>query len=174
MWLDQAPAPELLAQAHAGDARALAELLLRTRPQLRRYAQRHCLVSDVEDAVQEALWVVARRLPALRQLNAFVAWWMQVIKRECRRLGRVALQYDPYDEAAVDAWLAHHSTDELRLDLAAALQSLPAAYLEVLLLRDFEELSLAEIAQRLGLSVAAAKSRLHRARGMTREYLLGQ
>lgn len=40
------------------------------------------------------------------------------------------------------------------------------------MLRDFEELTIAELAARLGLSVAATKSRLHRARALVREYLV--
>jgi RNA polymerase sigma factor (sigma-70 family) len=87
--------------------------------------------------------------------------------------GRVALRHDPYDEAAVDTWLArHHDDDHLRRELASAIESLPPHYREVLLLRDFEELTIAEIAARVGDTPAAVKSRLHRARTLAREYLL--
>lgn len=162
----------LLAAAHAGDATALERLLHAARPDIRRYAQRHCLVSDVDDAVQEALLVLSRRLHQLRALAAFSGWLFRTVQRECRRLGRIALRYDPYDEAKLEDWLDRHGNDELRIELSRALQSLPPHYREVLLLRDFEELSIAEIAARLGLTVAATKSRLHRAREMAREYLL--
>jgi RNA polymerase sigma factor (sigma-70 family) len=83
---------------------------------------------------------------------------------------RVALR--PYDEAAVDAWLARRDDDALRRDLASAIESLPAHYREVLLLRDFEEQTIGEIAARVGDGPAAVKSRLHRARTLAREYLL--
>jgi hypothetical protein len=43
----------------------------------------------------------------------------------------------------------------------------------VLILRDIEELTAPEAAAQLGISVEAVKSRLHRARGMLREKLLG-
>ena len=162
----------LLAAAHAGDGQAMETLLRLARPDLRRYAQRHCLISDVDDAVQEALWVLARKLHQLRALAAFSGWLLRTVQRECRRLGRVALRYDPYDEAAVDAWLARHNDDALRHELASAIESLPPHYREVLLLRDFEELTIAEIAARVGDSTAAVKSRLHRARTLAREYLL--
>ena len=142
------------------------------RPDVRRYAQRHCLTSDVDDAAREALMVLARKLQSVRTLAAFLGWLFQVVKRECRRLGRQAFQFDPYDEASVEQWVARHSTDELRVDLSSALQSLPPKYLEAILLRDFEELSIAEIAAQLQLTAAAVKSRLHRARMLTREYLL--
>jgi DNA-directed RNA polymerase specialized sigma24 family protein len=42
------------------------------------------------------------------------------------------------------------------------------------LLRDFEELTIGEISAELGLSAAAKKSRLHRARTLAQEYLLGE
>jgi RNA polymerase sigma factor (sigma-70 family) len=96
------------------------------------------------------------------------------VRRECRRLGRRAFDFDPYDEERVDRWLAIHSSDTLRLELVAALESLPADYRDVILLRDFEELTIGEIAARLGMTAAATKSRLHRARVMAREYLLGE
>lgn len=55
----------------------------------------------------------------------------------------------------------------------SAFESLPAHYLEVVLPRDFEELTIAEIAERLGEQPSAVKSRLHRARELVREYLPG-
>jgi RNA polymerase sigma factor (sigma-70 family) len=155
-----------------GDGQAMEALLRLARPDVRRYAQRHCLVSDVDDAVQEALWMMSRKLHQLRALAAFSGWVLRSVQRECRRLGRLALRYDPYDEAAVDAWVARHDDDGLRRELASAIESLPPHYREVLLLRDFEELTIAEIATRVGDSTAAVKSRLHRARTLAREYLL--
>ena len=162
----------LLVSAHAGDGAALARLLEVYRPDIRRYAQQRCLISDVDDAVQEALLVLARHLHSVRRLSSFSSWLFKVVQRECRRLGRTVLRQDPYEEAAVDAWMATHTSDSLKLDMAAALESLPPHYLQVLLLRDFEELSIREIGERLGLDVPAVKSRLHRARVMVREYLL--
>lgn len=162
----------LLQSAQAGDRLAIDKLLRLCRPDIRRYAQRHCLISDVDDAVQEALLVLSRRLPSVRVLASLSGWLFRVVQRECRRLGRVALRYDPYDEASVDAWAASRPTDALRMDLAAALESLPATYREVILLRDLEELSIAEMSVRMGDTPAAIKSRLHRARLMAREYLL--
>lgn len=60
----------------------------------------------------------------------------------------------------------------LQMDLSHALESLPPHYLQIILLRDFEELSLQEISQRTGETIACIKSRLHRARIMVREYLV--
>jgi RNA polymerase sigma factor (sigma-70 family) len=82
------------------------------------------------------------------------------------------LQYEPLPDEMAEELLLHRPNDELRMDLAKALESLPAHYLEVVLLRDFEELTIAEIADRLGEQIGAVKSRLHRARELVREYML--
>jgi DNA-directed RNA polymerase specialized sigma24 family protein len=58
----------------------------------------------------------------------------------------------------------------LRL-IKAALAGLPAMYQEVFVLADVEGLSGPELAQRLGLSLPAVRSRLHRARLMLRQAL---
>jgi RNA polymerase sigma factor (sigma-70 family) len=162
----------LLQAAHAGDTAALDGLLRLCRPDVRRYAQRHCLISDVDDAVQETLLVLARKVQALRALAAFSGWLFKVVQRECRRLGRKALNFDPYDEEKLEHWVAQHSNDGLRRELVAALQSLPEHYRDVILLRDFEERTIGEMAEQLQLTPAAVKSRLHRARSLAREYLL--
>lgn len=158
--------------ARSGDPVALERLLRVFQPDIRRYAQRNCFISDVDDAVQEVLLIVARKFESVRAVAAFSGWLFSVVRHECRRLGRKALSFDPYNEAEVDRWLARHDTDSLRRELVAALESLPPDYRDVLLLRDFEELTIGEIAMQLGLSVPATKSRLHRARTLAREYLL--
>jgi RNA polymerase sigma factor (sigma-70 family) len=163
----------VLDAAHGGDPAALAQLLRLCQPDIRRYAQRNCLIGDVDDAVQEALLVLSRRLSSVRMLAAFSGWLFQIVKRECHRLGRAALGHDPWDDERAEQWLASQDTAGLRVELIRALESLPADYLKVVLLRDFAEMSIAEIAGETGESVAAVKSRLHRARLMAREYLIG-
>lgn len=163
----------LLEAAHVGDPAALDRLLRVCQPDIRRYAQRHCMISDVDDAVQEALMILSRRLESIRSLAAFSGWLFKVVQRECRRLGRNTLRYDPYDEEKLENWLAVHSNDTLRLELVRALEALPEHYRDIILMRDFNELTIAEMAQELKMTPAAVKSRLHRARELTREYLLG-
>ncbi|SEJ06387.1 RNA polymerase sigma factor, sigma-70 family [Paraburkholderia diazotrophica] len=118
------------------------------------------------------LLIVAPKFESVPAAAAFSGWLFSVVRHECRRLGRKALNFDPYNEEDVDRCLAQHDTDSLRRELIEALQSLPPDYRDVLLLRDFEELTIGEIAARLCLSVPATKSRLHRARSLAREYLL--
>ncbi len=163
----------LIFAAQTGDPVAIERLLTVCQADARRYARRHCQVSDVDDAVQESLLVISRKLHGLKAAAAFSSWLFTVIKRECRRLERAMFRHDPLDEDLAEHQIASRSDNELRIDLAAALESLPAHYLEVVLLRDFEELTIAEIAARLGEQPGAIKSRLHRARELVREYMIG-
>jgi RNA polymerase sigma factor (sigma-70 family) len=77
------------------------------------------------------------------------------------------------DDEQAEHQLLCKTDSDLRIDLVTALESLPAHYLEVVLLRDFEELTIAEIAERLGEQDGAIKSRLHCARELVRKYLIG-
>lgn len=164
----------LIEAARAGDPEALARLLHVARRDLRRYAQRSCAISDVDDAVQEALLALSRFVSRLRHARALSTWLFRVVRRECRRLSRTTIGWDPWQEAQVEALIARRSPEALRMDVAAALESLPEAAREIIVLRDFEERTIREIADLLGLGVPATKSRLHRARELTREYLLAQ
>jgi len=163
----------LILAAQTGEPAAISQLLTVCQADARRYARRHCQASDVDDAVQESLLTVSRKVKGLKAAAAFSSWLFIVIKRECKRLERMMFRHEPLDEDIAEQQLACRSDMALRVDLANALESLPAHYLEVVLLRDFEELTIAEIAARLDENPPAIKSRLHRARELVREYLLG-
>ena len=163
----------LIMAAQTGDAMAISRLLAVCQADARRYAYRHCYASDVDDAVQESLLVVSRKVKGLKAAAAFSSWLFTVIKRECRKLERMMFRHDPLPDELAEEQMLCRDDIALRIDLAKALESLPAHYLEVVLLRDFEELTIAEIAERLGEQQGAVKSRLHRARELVREYMLG-
>ncbi len=163
----------LVLAAQTGDPTAISRLLAVCQADARRYAYRHCHASDVDDAVQESLLVISRKVKGLKAAAAFSSWLFTVIKRECRKLSRMMFRHDPLPDEVAEELLLCRTDNALRVDLAHALESLPAHYLEVVLLRDFEELTIAEIAERLGEPQGAVKSRLHRARELVREYMLG-
>lgn len=169
---DTSDAARLILAAQTGDAAAISRLLAVCQADARRYARRHCHASDVDDAVQESLLTISRKVKGLRAAAAFSSWLFVVIKRECRRLERMMFKHESLDDELIEQQLVSRTDDALRVDLANALESLPAHYLEVILLRDFEELTIAEIAERLGEQSGAIKSRLHRARELVREYMI--
>ena len=167
MSLADGSAPETL-PATLADPRMLAAL----RRDMLRFARLQLRDAGLaEDAVQEALFTASRRLMDLRQLECFASWLFRIVKRECNRLkrGMRTFLHEPITEDIAAACVVEHRG--LARDLAAALESLPAHYREVVLMRDLEGLTIEELSERLGLTREATKARLHRARSLAREYL---
>lgn len=163
----------LFSAAQAGEPAALERMLRELQPDIRRYARRQChRSSSVDDVVQEALIVLYRRVGTVRDPMALSTWVLRVVTRLCMLpvlgLMRGTESLNSRDEAER---LASMPVDELRHDLVRALESLPAMYREIVLLRDMEQLTIGEAAERLGITREATKSRLHRARALLREYL---
>lgn len=168
------PPSELIDRARGGDPRALERLITVCRPDLERYARRHCESDDVEEAVQDALWILYRRLGGLRSAAAFAGWLFQIVRRAClgysrqrRRRPSISLDELPigseHDNGAINA--------ELRTQLITIIAALPPAYREVLVLKDVQGLSADELSGVLGITPEGCKSRLHRARAAVRAAL---
>lgn len=172
--MTRSPSSALVAAASGGDPAAITALLSSVQSDIRRYARRTCRTSsDVEDAVQETLIILYRHVSALRQAAAISGWLFTVVHRECLRLAGVLLGVPVDHEAvALDQRLAQTPLHDLRIDLAHAIESLPTHYREVVLLRDVEELTIDEIAERFETTRETVKARLHRGRSLLREYLL--
>ena len=158
---------EVVRAAAAGDATAIARLLEICQPDLRRFARRTCRAADVDDAVQEALWAMYRRVGALRVASALAGYLFTVVRRACLRMLRRATPRPPEPGEVIDG----AALLDLRADLAAGIAALPHEYRNALVLRDVRGLSSVEAAAALGISSAALKSRLHRARAAMREQL---
>jgi RNA polymerase sigma factor (sigma-70 family) len=138
-----------------GDLAALTQLVVESRPDLRRFARRVCSThEDAEDAVQATLLILSARTGLLRAVSRFMAWAFAVVRNHCVRLARAALRHRPLDDGQLDARLEQRlaSLDDLVLarELASHLASLPAAYREVFVLRELEGLSGPEAAEVLG------------------------
>lgn len=163
--------PQLLESARLGDIVAVEKLLAQCCPELRRIAQSQCSSSvDPDDAVQESLLLIYRRIGALRTAASFPAWAFSIVRRECHRLWRAMHGEKATEDEHLPVQI-YIDRFELRNDLAAAIQSLPEKYREAIILRDFEEFSISEIADQLLLTCEAVKSRIHRGRQMVQEYL---
>jgi RNA polymerase sigma factor (sigma-70 family) len=164
----------LISAAHAGDIEALEQLLLQYHPTVTRFARKFCATpEDVEDAVQETLWIASQKIGTLRVATAFVSWLFRVVQHQCYRL----LHHKAHEEGLhelVNIDYADESPEYcvlLQHDIVAALAKLPTNYRQVLIMRDIQELTAPEVAVQLGLTIETVKSRLHRARGALRESL---
>lgn len=152
------------AGAQRGDPEAVDGLLRDVFPTARRFAARSCSSpEDAEDAVQDALTALVRRVGALRAAETVTSWLFVTIRNAClRREPGIVLV--PIDLAGglPGADLAGGVVD--RVVVADALAALPAAQREVIVLVDLLDLPAERAARQLGIGVRAAKSRLHRAR----------
>ena len=169
----QIDTPTLMA-ARAGDPIAMNRLLITLRPNIRRYATYQCSkATAIDDVVQEALIIVNRRVGSINNLAAIGAWLAKIVARLCLL---PALQLIRATESLVrledSVDFSTRPTEDLRIDVARAIESLPESYRIIIVMRDFEELTISEMASSLGLTREATKSRLHRARAMLREYLV--
>lgn len=137
---------------------------------------------DAEDVLIEALLKAHRSLNALSAEEAFRTWLGRIAGRVCWQLRKrqallPLLQLSALEEDGVTAVDPAPSAEdrlraaEMKAIFQAALNSLPADHRAVYELRAIEELSGEETAQRLGISIAAMKSRWHRARALLRERL---
>jgi RNA polymerase sigma-70 factor (ECF subfamily) len=137
---------------------------------------------DAEDVLIEALLKAYRHLNQLRDSAAFRAWLAQIARRVCWQLKeREALlpllqlstleeegRELPADDPTPETSLARRQMKQFLDDAIAAL---PDLYRVVYTLRDIEDLPGDEVARKLGISRAAMKSRLHRARDLVRTRL---
>jgi len=183
---DEVPVdPRDLKQAQKGDPDAFTRVIEGLIDRLDGFTRYMCTNrEDAEDTLQETLLTAFRKLPEYRGEGPLRSWLFRIISTHCqkkrrRRVGEperhVSLDeltpeaLRPVREGASLATIATLPLDEVvqgellgRIETAIA--SLPEEYRLVLALRDVEGFSTAETAAMTGLSEAAVKSRLHRAR----------
>ena len=137
---------------------------------------------DAEDVLIEALLKAYRHLDQLRDSGAFRAWLAQIAKRVCWQLKEresllpllqlSALEDEgreiPGREITPEARMARR---QMKQFLDDAVARLPEHYRSVYVLRDIDDESGDEVANKLGISRAAMKSRLYRARELVRAHL---
>ncbi len=176
----------LLDRARAGDREALEALLLEHQAQIYRFSMKMCRdEQDAQDVVQDTLIALARGVREFRGESSLSTWLFTVARSYClkkHRTGKYApkaiVSLDTDEGREADRLESQAKTPEEALTskrvehaIEHAIASLEPNYREVLLLRDVEGLTAPEVAQIVGVSVQAVKSRLHRARLLVRESL---
>jgi RNA polymerase sigma-70 factor (ECF subfamily) len=178
---------ELVRLAQAGDTRAFDELVRRYRDKVYRLSYkilRH--EEDAAEALQDAFLSAYRGLKNFKAESTFSTWLYRIatnaslMKYRRRRDGHVSLEQSQSPDGSgeplqIPDWSAQPPADLLNKEthdvMEEGIQRLPEELKTVFVLRDVEELSNAEVAEVLHLSVAAVKSRLHRARISLRDHL---
>lgn len=173
---------ELIFALQRGEEKALGTLLSRHAPGVYRFGLKMCRdPEDAKDVVQDTLLAAARGIREFRGASSLSTWLYTIARSFCikKRRGAMASAVVPLEEETGAGEL--RSTEVLPDEVAAghelgaaleeAIGLLAPMYREVLLLRDVEGLSAAEVAEVLELTVDAVKSRLHRARADVRATL---
>jgi RNA polymerase sigma-70 factor, ECF subfamily len=172
----------LLARAKDGDLDAFEEIVRRHEHRVRGVLFR--LLDDerdVEEATQDCFVQAWRNLHRFRGDAALFTWLYRIAVNEAlARMRRKRVALAELDEAtqgtplrAPPAREPPHAAEasELHAFLAERVRALPSKYRVPLVLRDIAGLSNQEVAEILGLSLSAAKSRIHRARMQIRDDL---
>ena len=148
------------------------------------------LKEDAEEAAQDALWTIARKVHMFKGESAFGSWIYRItanaayqkLRTRRQKSAEIALEdvlpsldgdgrhFEPMDDWSnrVDEQALQ---GELRGVLQRAIDGLPADYRTALVLHDVEGLSNPDIAEALNISLPAVKSRVHRSRLFVRKQL---
>jgi len=148
------------------------------------------LKEDAEEAAQDALWTIARKVNMFKGESAFGSWIYRITanaayqKLRTRRQKSAEIAMDDVMPALdgdgrhfepMDDWSNRVDEKalqgELRRVLERAIDGLPADYRTALVLHDIEGLSNPDIAEALNISLPAVKSRVHRSRLFVRKQL---
>ncbi|MFF1506450.1 RNA polymerase sigma factor [Streptomyces sp. NPDC058326] len=171
------PDERLIKAAQDGDVTSLTTVVMESQPHVRKFAISLCASpQDAEDAAQEALIILYRKIGTLRATGALASWMFRIVRNECLRQVRLLVSRSDEASAGPEA-SAEPSAEEAvlhRLEverIAAAVSALPRDQRQVLIMRDVQGLPGRTVASSLGLSTAAMKSRLHRARASLRQSL---
>lgn len=180
----------LLARLRDGDADAYERWVRESAPRVLRVVRRLLRnEQDAQDVTQDAFFSAFKHLEGFDGSSRLSTWLHRIAVnaalmrlRAKRRRPEESIEerlprFDADGEHTHAPWAWGARGDEalgsaeVRKAVRAAIDELPDLYRDVLLLRDIEELSTEEAAQALGITVAALKTRLHRARLALRERL---
>lgn len=168
--------------------KALYEILMRRHNQTLYRAVRSYLKDgdDVQDAMQEAYVKAFTKLDQYKGDAAFSTWLVRIGINEALQALRKQRTLHVYADPEVRAERLTQLPDtgqmnpeqrtireEHRRLLEQAVDRLPEDYRAVYMLREVEEMSVGEVSQSLDISEANVKVRLHRAKNMVKDALMG-
>jgi RNA polymerase sigma-70 factor (ECF subfamily) len=179
---------ELVHMARENNRDAYGELVRRYRAGCLRFAS--SLLRDrgeAEEEVQNALWRAYEHLDQLREVAEFSGWLLRIVANHClmrlRSRSRARMLYldgenvrEGESQIEVPCCAYDPEYELIQSQMAGVVQEeirrIPKLFRNVVLLRDVERLSMSDVAQRLGITIPAAKSRLFRARTELRHRIL--
>lgn len=164
----------LVIAARAGADGAMARLYRRFAPVVHGILLAHVQPADADDLTQDVFETAMQHLPSLQEPAAFPGWVASIARRMALDAGR---RRNPMVDMEIDRLAEpeqRSASVETRFDAQRALraiQALPPAYRETLMLRLAEGLTGPEIASRTGLSPGSVRVNLHRGMALLRSAL---
>lgn len=187
--LNDASDRELLAQVAAGHEESMLTLIRRYQAELYRVSLRITgRREDAEEAVQDAFLQVYRKAGSFEGRAAVRTWMYSIALNAARMRRRSQARHTDREVATLDDYFRDDGgfrpevisnqlpdrqvlSSEARAVIVRAIDELPDLDRTIVVLSDQEEMSAREIAETTGLTEAAVKSRLHRARVALRKLL---
>ena len=174
----------LVKLAQHDDERAFGELVTRYESKVYSLAMKMLRnPEDAEDVLQETFLRAYRGLKSFKGNSTFSTWIYRITANSAlmrlrkKQLPQVSIEDSDERETpiAIADWAPGPAeqllNQEMQKVMDEAIDSLPHEFRQVFILRDVEEMSNSDVAEILDLSVAAVKSRLHRARLKVRNRL---
>ena len=175
---------QLVRKSQQDDERAFGELVSRYESKVYSLALKMLRnPEDAEDVLQDTFLRAYRGIKSFKGNSTFSTWIYRITANSAlmrlrkRQLPTVSIDDADEREAPINIadWapgpVEQMLNQETQAAMTEAIEALPPEFRQVFVLRDIEELSNAEVAEILDLSVAAVKSRLHRARLKVRNRL---
>ncbi len=178
----------LVRQVQSGDPLALHQLLERNyqrclRTALKMVGNRE----EAEDQVHSALLLAIERIHQFRHSSQFSSWLIKIVINRCRMGFRQRQRWGSFDPGDEIGWaiaagargrVPGPEQEFLERDqwrkVRSEMSFLPKVYREPLILRYVDDLPLPEVADRLGVTVTALKSRMFRAQTELRQRVLSE
>lgn len=176
---------KLIEEAQGGNKKALAELVKLYEQTVYNFSFKICRNKEkAEHTMQETFLSMVKNIKQFSGQSKLSTWLYRVVSNHCLMLARSQSKHEftsfedenaVIDEKSIADWKVTPDkiteNNELKEFLDRAIEKLPADYRVVFMLRDVEGLSTEETAKAVDLTVAAVKSRLHRARAFLRDEL---
>jgi len=149
-------------------------------PRIRRYLTRLVGENEAQDLTQEVFFKVSQGLNSFRGESKLATWIYRIARNTAldrvrspafQGSARQTLSNDVVMEEAEPPVEQQLIRQEMNECIRAVIEDLPADYRSVLVLGELDELTDRQIAERLGISLPAAKVRLHRGRKRIRAEL---
>ena len=167
----------LVEQAQKGDTSALSELINRHQHKVKQKIYKYTKNwDDAEDATQDAALNAFRFINNFNGKSSFYTWFFRIgINEASQQLKKFSIrpprQDVDVDEDINDGLLNHSDTpeemaqlSELRQNLEASMEQMLPEYAECLTMREQDNLTYDEIAEKIGVPVGTVRSRINRAK----------